>query len=101
MDKGGSRRGLLGITTFPRAPPPGAGGGTDSTIGHLSAAERASQGALSDREPICQCRRSKRHGLDPWVGRSPEEGHDNPPQYSCLERAAVHGVAGSDTTKMT
>ena len=38
---------------------------------------------------------------DPWVRRSPGEGHENPLQYSCLEnsmdrgawRAAVHGVA--------
>ena len=29
-----------------------------------------------------QCRR---HGFDPWVGRSPGEGNGNPLQYSCLE----------------
>ena len=44
-------------------------------------------------------------GLIPGSGRSPEEGHSNPLQYSCLEnpmdrgawRATVHGVAKSQT----
>ena len=31
-------------------------------------------GWLSGRESTCQCRR---HGLDPWVERSPGEGNDN------------------------
>ena len=39
-------------------------------------------------------------GLIPELGRSPEEGNDNPLQYSCLEnpmdrgawQATVHGV---------
>ena len=43
---------------------------------------------------------------DPWVRRSPGEGHENPLQYSCLEnsmdrgawRAAVHGVAKESNT---
>ena len=42
-------------------------------------------------------------------GRSPEGGHGNPLQYSCLEkpmdrgawRPTVHAVAESDTTKAT
>ena len=41
--------------------------------------------------------------LIPVLGRSPEEGHGNPLQYTCLEnsmdrevwRATVHGVAKS------
>ena len=29
----------------------------------------------SSQEPACQCRRLKRHGFDPWVGKIPlEEG---------------------------
>ena len=34
----------------------------------------------------CQCRRPKRHGFDPWVGKTPGGGHGNPLQYSCLEK---------------
>ena len=44
-------------------------------------------------------------GLIPGSGRSPEGGHSNPLQYSCLEnpmdrgawRATVHGVTKSQT----
>ena len=44
-------------------------------------------------------------GLIPGLGRSPEEGNVNPPQYSCLGnskdrgtwRATVHGIARSQT----
>ena len=44
-------------------------------------------------------------GSIPGLGRSPEEGNDNPLQYSCLEnpmdrgawRATVHGVTKSWT----
>ena len=28
-------------------------------------------GGASGKEPTCQCRRSKRGGLDPWVGKIP------------------------------
>ena len=31
----------------------------------------------------------QRPGLDPWVGKIPGGGHDNPFQYSCLE--SPHG----------
>ena len=34
-----------------------------------------SPGGASGKEPACQCRRHKRHGFDPWVGKIPlEEG---------------------------
>ena len=57
-------------------------------------------GGASGKEPICQCRRCKRHGFDPWAGRSPGGGHGNPLQYSCLEKlmdrgawwATIHGA---------
>ena len=28
-------------------------------------------GGASGEEPVCQCRRLKRHGFDPWVGKIP------------------------------
>ena len=28
-------------------------------------------GGSSDKEPICQCRRHKRHGFNPWVRKIP------------------------------
>ena len=31
----------------------------------------ASQVALVVKEPTCQCRRRRRHGFDPWVGKTP------------------------------
>ena len=48
-------------------------------------------------------------GSIPGLGRSPGGGHGSPHQDSCLEnprgrgvwRAAVHGVAESDTTEAT
>ena len=55
----------------------------------------------SGKEPVCQCRRHKRHGFDPWVREIPGGGNGNPLQYSCLENpmdrgvwwAIVHGVS--------
>ena len=55
----------------------------------------------SGKESTCQCRRCKRCGFGPWLGRSPAGGHGNTFQYSCLEnpmerggwQATVHGVA--------
>ena len=40
-----------------------------------------SQVALAVKNTTCQCRRHKRCGFDPWVGRS-GEGNGNPLQYS-------------------
>ena len=28
-------------------------------------------GGTSGKEPNCQCRRHKRHGFNPWVGKTP------------------------------
>ena len=62
-------------------------------------------GGTSDKEPAGQCRRNKRHRLDPGLGRFPGGGHGNPLHYSCLENpidrgawwATVHRVAKSRT----
>ena len=46
----------------------------------------ASQVALVVKEPACQCRLDIRNmGSIPGSGKSPEGGHGNPVQYSCLE----------------
>ena len=59
----------------------------------------------SYKEPACQCRRCRRPAFDPGSGRSPQGGHGNPLQYSCLEnpmergswQATLHRVAKSWT----
>ena len=62
-------------------------------------------GAAS-KEPFCQYRRCKRHGFDPWVRRSPGEGHYSP-LYSCLENpmdrepGSPRGLKESDPTEVT
>ena len=66
-------------------------------------------GGTSDKEPACLCRRQKRHGLDPWVGKIPGGGNGNPLQYSCLKNpmdrrawwTTVWGVATSQTRLKT
>ena len=55
----------------------------------------------SGGESACQCRRPKRCGFDPHVGKIPWRRAGNTLQYSCLENpmdkrawlAIVHGVA--------
>ena len=49
-------------------------------------------GGTSGKEPACQCRKRKRPGFDPWVGRSPGGGHGNPLQYFCLENLMDRGT---------
>ena len=39
-------------------------------------------GGASGNKLTCQCRR---HGFDPWSGKSPGGGRGIPLQYSCLE----------------
>ena len=62
-------------------------------------------GGTSGKETICQCRRCKRLGFDPWVEKIPGGGNGNPLQYSCLGNpmdrgawwATVCGVTKSGT----
>ena len=57
------------------------------------------------KESTCNAGDTGDAGLIPGSGRSPEEGHHNPLQYSCLEnpmdredwQAIVHGVAKLQT----
>ena len=63
----------------------------------------ASQVALVVKNPPINTRVTRDVGSIPGLGRSPEGGHGNPLQYSCLEnpmdrgaeRATVHGIAKS------
>ena len=63
----------------------------------------------SCEEPPCQCRRHRRCGFDPWVGKIPWRRKRQPLQYSCLENpmdrgawwATVHGVAKRRTRLST
>ena len=63
----------------------------------------------SGKESTGQCRRRRRHGFDPWMGKIPWRRKGNPLLYSCLKnstdrgawRATVHGCKESDSTKCT
>ena len=65
--------------------------------------EGASQMALSVKNLPANAGETRNMGSIPGLGRSPEGGHGNPPQYSCLENPMTtgHRVAESDTTEMT
>ena len=60
---------------------------------------------IKGKEAACQCRRCRRWGFDPWVGRSPVGGRGIRLQSSCLENpldrgtwwATVHRIAKSWT----
>ena len=61
--------------------------------------------ALKVKNPPVDAGDIRDAGWIPGLGRSSDEGHSNPPQYSCLEnpvdrgawRAAIHRVAKSQT----
>ena len=69
----------------------------------------ASQVALAVKDLPANAGDVRDAGSIPGTRRSPEGGHGNPLQYSCLEnpmkrgawKATVHGVTESDTTKVT
>ena len=46
------------------------------------------------KESVCQCRRHKRCGFNPWVGKIPWVGNGNPFQYSCLENHGQRSLMG-------
>ena len=47
---------------------------------------------LSGKESTCWCRRHRRHGSIPGLGRSPGMGSGKPLQYSCLESFMDRGA---------
>ena len=57
---------------------------------HLRA--KCRPGGASGKEPACQCRRSKKLGLIPGLGRSSGGRHGNPLQYSYLENPRVREI---------
>ena len=67
-------------------------------------------GGTSDKEPACQCRRSKRLGFDPWVGKIPWKRTWQPtpvllpgesPGQRSLGGYSPWGPKESDTTEVT
>ena len=68
---------------------------------------QASQVALVAKNPPADAGDVRDLGSVPGSGRSPEGGHGNPFQYSCLEnpmdrggwQAEIHRVAESDTAE--
>ena len=55
-------------------------------------------GGARGKEPACQCRRHKRRGFDPWVGKIRWRRECNPLQYSCLENSTDRGAWGLQPT---
>jgi len=77
---------------------------SDSCLGPFDFGDRdALFSGTRGQEPACQCRRCRRSGLIPGLGRSPGEGNANPLWDSCLEnpmdrgawQATVYGVTKS------
>ena len=67
-------------------------------------------GGASGKEPACQCRRHKKHGFDPWVGKIPWSRSWQPtlvfvPVESHGQRSLVgygpEGCKESNTTEAT
>jgi len=58
-------------------------------------------GGTSGKESACQCRRCKRQGFDPWVGKIPWSRKWQPApvllpgKFHGQRRATVHGAARS------
>ena len=79
----------------------GEGGKLDGNCGGME----GFPGGMSSKEPACQCRRPRRCGLDPWVGKIPRRRAQQPtpvflPGEPHGQRDLVgcsHGVAKSQT----
>ena len=76
---------------------------------HTFASNKSDKGfthGTSGKESTCQCRRCKRQGFDPWVGKITERRAWQLTQCSYLQNpmgrgawwAAVHGVVQSEVT---
>ena len=49
----------------------------------------------SGKESARQCRRRRRYGFDPGLGRSPGGGNGNPLQFCCLKNPMSRGAWGT------
>ena len=67
-------------------------------------------GGTSGKEPACHCRRHKKHGFDPWVGKIPWRKAWQPtpvflPRESHAQKSLVgyspQGSTETDTTEVT
>ena len=60
---------------------------------------------LSGKESTCQCRSPRRHGLYPWVRKTPWRGHSNPLQHSCLknpmDRGGLQSMGSQSQTQLS
>ena len=71
----------------------------------MSVEEAGFLGGTRGKEHACQCRRCKRLGFYPWVGKIPCKRSWQPTPVSCLEnpmdrgvwQATVHGVTQNRT----
>ena len=69
----------------------------------------ASQGSTSGKEPTSQCRREKRYGFNPWVGKIPRRAWQPAPVFLSGEIYGQRSLVGyspwgrkeSDTTEAT
>ena len=61
----------------------------------------ASQVALVVKEPACQCRRRKRQGFNPWIGRIPLEEGMATLQYPYLENPMDRGAWWATVHRVT
>ena len=57
---------------------------SETPVTHLSTAYNGLPRWLGGKEPTCQCRRRRRYGLDPWVGKIPWR-RKWPPTSVCLQ----------------
>ena len=60
--------------------------------GGLIPACQGSPSGPSGKEPDCQCRRHKRHGFDPWVGKIPWKRAWQPTPVFFLENPTDRGA---------
>ena len=97
-------------TEGPPARVPGAAPGSGRTGSTSHVLLSGFPGGASGKEPACQCRRQKRHGFDPWVGKIPWRRAWQPtPVFLPGESHGQRSLAGyspqgckeSDTTEAT